>query len=101
MAMETAHDFPITDKPAGDDAQSDSGAESVAPTTSSSPTLAATKMADRKITEMSDFFGKTTVTEEERQAYHGFSWLTGNLISTIPKVDVPTVHNFTIVCFES
>jgi hypothetical protein len=31
--------------------------------TSSSPTLAATKMADKKISKMSDFFKKTTVTE--------------------------------------
>jgi hypothetical protein len=101
MAMETAHDFPINDKPAGDDTQSDSGAVSVALATSSSPTLAATKMADRKIPEMSDFFEKTTVTEEERQAYHEFSWLTGNLISMIREVDIPTVHDSTIVCFES
>jgi hypothetical protein len=95
MAMETAHDFPINDKPAGDDTQSDSGAVSAAPATSSSPTLAATKMADRKIPEMSDFFEKTTVTEEERQAYHEFSWLTGNLISMIPEVDISTVHDST------
>jgi hypothetical protein len=27
MAVETAHDLPITDKPAGDDTQSDSGVE--------------------------------------------------------------------------
>jgi ABC-type phosphate/phosphonate transport system substrate-binding protein len=101
MATETTHDLPITDKPAGDEAQSDYRVESTAPVISSSPTLAATKIADRKVPEMSDFFKKTTITEEERQAYHRFSWLTGNLISMIPKVDVPTVHDSTIVCFES
>jgi hypothetical protein len=101
MAAKTAHDLPITDKSARDDAQSDSGAESAAPATSSSPTLAATKMTDRKVPEMSDFFKKATVIEEERRAYHRFCWLTGNLISTIPEVDVPTVHDSTIVCFES
>jgi hypothetical protein len=47
MASETAHDLPIGNTPAGDDAQSDSGEESAAPITSSSPTLAATKMVDR------------------------------------------------------
>jgi hypothetical protein len=31
--------------------------------TSSSPTLAATKIADKKVSKMSDFFKKTTVTE--------------------------------------
>jgi hypothetical protein len=58
-------------------------------------------MADRKVSEMSDFFKKTTVTEEERLAYHSFDWLTGNLISTIPEVDVPIIHDSTIICFES
>jgi hypothetical protein len=101
MAMKTAHDLPITDKPIGDDAQSDSGAASTALTTSSSPTLAATKMVDRKVSEMSDFFKKTTDNEEERLAYHRFGWLTGNLMSMILVVDVPTIHESTIVCFES
>jgi hypothetical protein len=58
-------------------------------------------MADRKVLEMSDFFKKTTITEEERQAYHRFGWLTDNLISMIPEVDVPIVHDSTIVYFES
>jgi hypothetical protein len=84
MAAETAHDLPITDKSIGNDAQSDSEAESTAPTTSYSPTLAATKMADRKIPEMSDFFKKITVTEEERRAYHRLGCLTDNLISGAP-----------------
>jgi hypothetical protein len=71
------------------------------PATSSSPTLGTIKMADRKVQEMSDFFKKTTVIEEERHAYHDFSWLTGNLISIIHEVDVPTIHDSTILCFES
>jgi hypothetical protein len=70
MTAETAHDLPISHMPISDDAQSDSGAESTAPITSSSPTLATTKMEDRKVPKMSDFFQKTTVTEEERVAYH-------------------------------
>jgi hypothetical protein len=73
MVAETAHDLPIADVLTGDDAQSDSGVESAAPVTSSLSTLAATKMTDRKVSEMSDFFKKTTVTEEERLAYHNFS----------------------------
>jgi hypothetical protein len=35
-------------------------------------TPAAIKMADGKIPELSDFFKKITVTEEERKAYHDF-----------------------------
>jgi hypothetical protein len=76
-----------------DDGQSDSGAKSTALATSSSPTLAATKMVDRKVLEMSDFFKKTVVIEEDHLAYHRFGWLTGNLLSTIPEVDVPTIHD--------
>jgi hypothetical protein len=101
MAVKTAHDLPIANALIGDDTQSHSGAESIAPTTSSSPTLAATKMVDRKVTEMSDFFKKTTVTKEECLAYHNFGWLTGNLISTIPEVDVPIVYDSTTICFKS
>jgi hypothetical protein len=101
MAAETTHDLSIANKPIDDDTQSDSGAESAAPSTSSSSTLAATKMADRKVPEMSDFFKKTTVIEEECLAYHRFCWLTGNLVSMIPEVDVPIIHDSTIVCFES
>jgi hypothetical protein len=94
MVAEIAHDLPVTNKPAGNDAQSDSEVESAAPATSSSPTLATTKMAARKVFEMSDFFKKRTVTKEDRLAYHRFSWLTNNLLSTIPEVDVPSVHDF-------
>jgi hypothetical protein len=101
MVAETAHDLPITDKPVAANAQSDSGVESVALVTSSSPILAATKMADRKVPEMSGFFKKTTVTEEERLDYHMFDWLTSNLISMILEVDAPTVHDSTTICFES
>jgi hypothetical protein len=101
MAVEIAHDLPIANKPIGNDTQSNSRAESAALATSSSPTLATTKMVDRKVLEMSDFFKKTTVTEEERLAYHRFGWLTGNLISMIHEVDVSIVHDSTIVCFES
>jgi hypothetical protein len=75
--------------------------ESAAPATSSSSTLSTTKMTDRKVLEMSDFFKKTTVTKTNHLAYHRFSWLTGKLLSTIPEVDVPTVHDSTIVYFES
>jgi hypothetical protein len=101
MAMKTAYDLPIADAPTGDDAQSDSGAERIAPATSSSPTLAVTKMTDRKVTEMSNVFKKTTVSEEECLPYHSFGWLTHNLISTILEADVPTIHDSTTICFES
>jgi hypothetical protein len=38
---------------------------------------------------------------EERLAYHNFGWLTSNLISTTPDIDVPIIHDSTIIYFES
>jgi hypothetical protein len=92
---------PIVDNPQTDeDIGSDSGAESIAATTSS-PTSGASLMAKGEILELSDFFKKTSVTDDERQAYHEHGWLTCNIISSIPEVDVPSVDGSTIVCFES
>jgi hypothetical protein len=58
-------------------------------------------MAAGEIPELIDFFKKTTVIEDDHRAYHDRGWLTGNLVSFIPKVDVPTVEGSTIICFES
>jgi hypothetical protein len=58
-------------------------------------------MADGKIPEMFDFFKKTMVTDTECQGYHDLGWLTGNLLSSIPKVDVPTVDGSVVFYFES
>jgi hypothetical protein len=58
-------------------------------------------MAEGEITELTDFFKKTTMTEDDRQVYHDHGWLTGNMVSFIPKVDVATVKGSTILCFES
>jgi hypothetical protein len=102
MAEETVCNPPPVNLPAdGDDARSDSEAESIAMTTSSSPTCGAAKMAEGEIPELPDFFKKTVIIEEECQAYHDHGWLAGNLISTIPEVDVPTVHDLTVIFFES
>jgi hypothetical protein len=102
MDEETIHNpppiNPLVDE---DDAMSDTGAESNAMTTSSSPTSGATKMAEGEIPELANFFKKMTITDGERQAYHDRGWLVGNLISFIPEVDVPTVEGSTIPCFES
>jgi hypothetical protein len=82
-----------------DDAGSDSGAESTAMTTLSSSTCSTSLMAKGEIPELMDFFKRTTITEEELQALQTRGWLTGNVISTIPKVDVPTIHGSTLLCF--
>jgi hypothetical protein len=67
---------------------------------SSSPTHGATKMVEGEIPKLIDFFKKTTMTEDDHQAYHNRGWLTSNLVSFIPEVDVPTVEGSTILCFE-
>jgi hypothetical protein len=68
---------------------------------SSSPTRGATKMAEGETLELTDFFKKMTVIEDDHRAYHDHGWLTGNLVSFILEVDVPTVEGSTILCFES
>jgi hypothetical protein len=67
----------------------------------SSPTHGGTRMAAGEIPELTDFFKKTTMTEDDRRAYHDRGWITGNLVSFIPEVDVPTVEGSTIIYFES
>jgi hypothetical protein len=57
-------------------------------------------MDDGEIPELADFFKKTIVTEADRKTYHDLSWLSSNLISFIPEVDVPTVEGSTVLCFE-
>jgi hypothetical protein len=84
-----------------DDSGHDSRTESTAMAASSSPTRGATKMAEGEILELIDFFKKTTVAEDDRRVYHDHGWLTGNLVSFIHEVDVPTVEGFTIICFKS
>jgi hypothetical protein len=77
-----------------------SAMESAAMATSSSPTRGVIKMDDGEIPDLANFFKKTIVTEADRKAYHDLGWLSGNLISFIPEVDVPTVEGSTILCFE-
>jgi hypothetical protein len=57
-------------------------------------------MAAGQIPELTDF-KYTTMTEDDRRAYHDRGWLTSNLASFIPEVDVPVVEGSTITCFES
>jgi hypothetical protein len=102
MADTTIHApaAPVAPSASADDSGHDSRVESAA-MAASSPTHGATRMAVGKIPELTDFFKKTTVTEDYHQAYHDREWLTGNLVSFIPEVDVPTVEGSTIIYFES
>jgi hypothetical protein len=68
---------------------------------SSSSTRGTAKMVEGEIPELTDFFKKMTVTEDDRRAYHNRGWLTGNLVSFISEVDVPTVEGSTVLFFES
>jgi hypothetical protein len=81
---------PVAPSASADDSGHDSGAESAA-MAASSPTRGATRMAVGEIPELTDFFKKTTVTEDDRRAYHDRGWLTSNLVSFIPEIDVPIV----------
>jgi hypothetical protein len=99
MADTTVH-APAAPSASADDSWHDSRVES-ATMAASSLTRGATRMAAREIPELTDFFKKMTVTEDDRRAYHDRRWLTGNLVSFIPEVDVPTVEGSTIFFFES
>jgi hypothetical protein len=102
MAGTTVHASaaPVAPSASADDSGHNFGAESAAMATSS-PTHGATRMVAGEIPELTDFFKKTTVTKDDRRAYHDRGWLTGNLVSFIPEVDVPTIEGSTIICFES
>jgi hypothetical protein len=65
MATKSAINLPPTNASIDDDAGGDSGVESTAMTTSSSPTRGASLMAKGEIPELTDFFKKTSVSEEE------------------------------------
>jgi hypothetical protein len=84
-----------------DDSGHDSGTESTVTAASSSPTRGTAKMVEGEILELTNFFKKMTVTKDDHRAYHDRGWLTGNLASFIPVVDVPTVECSTILCFKS
>jgi hypothetical protein len=101
MASEVDQNPPVTTKPTASSNKSDSRPESEAPATSSSATVAGIKMANNKIPEISTYWKKSNVSKAICQAYHDFAWLTGNRISSILEVDVPTTHDSTMVCFES
>jgi hypothetical protein len=59
---------------------------------SSSPTRGTTKMVEGEISELTDFFKKASVIEDDCRAYHDRGWMTGNLVSFILEVDVPTAR---------
>jgi hypothetical protein len=99
MAEGHARD-PVAANPSADeDIGNDSRAKSIALMTSS-PTRGTALMAKGEIPELSNFFNKTSITDEERQAYHDRGWLPGNIISPILELGIPTVEDSTIVCFE-
>jgi hypothetical protein len=91
MAEGPSRDPIVTNLSVDEDTRNDSGTESVA-AMASSPTCGAALTAKVKIPELLDFFKKTSITNGERQAYHERGWLTGNVISSVPDVDVPTME---------
>jgi hypothetical protein len=102
MADTTVHApaAPVALSASADDSRHDSEAESAA-MVASSATRGATRMAAGEIPELTDFFKKTTMTEANHRAYHDRGWLTGNLVSFIPQVDVPIIEGSTIISFKS
>jgi hypothetical protein len=100
MATETTHAPPLVD-PLLNDVENDSGAESTTLTTSEFPTHDALIMAKGEIPVLMDFFKKSTISNAESKSFHDLGWLTGNLISSVPEVDIPTVDGSIVLYFES
>jgi hypothetical protein len=100
MAEGPSRDPIITSLPTDEDTGNDSGVESVT-ARASSLTHGTTLMAKGKILELSEFFKKTSITDGERKAHHERGWLTGNIISSVPEVDVPTIEGSTAIYFDS
>jgi hypothetical protein len=100
MAEGPSRDPIVTNPPADEDIGNDSRAESIT-AMASSLTRGTALMAKGEIPEPSDFFKKTSVTDGGCQAYHECGWLIGNVISSVPELDVPTVKGSTAICFES
>jgi hypothetical protein len=69
MAEGPAHDPAAVNPSVDESTQSDFEAESTAMTTSSSLTCGVSMMAKGEITELTDFFKKTSLSEEEFQGY--------------------------------
>jgi hypothetical protein len=101
MAEGNVSDLLPINQQVDDNTKGDSGVESAAPTTSSSPTPTAIKMVDGQVPAMVEFFKKMIITEEERKGYHDLGWLPGHLMSSIPEVEFPTVDDSNVMCFES
>jgi hypothetical protein len=71
MAGTTVHapTAPVAPSASADDSGHDSGVENIL-MAASSPTHGATRMAAGEIPELTDFFKKMTVTEDDRRTYH-------------------------------
>jgi hypothetical protein len=72
MANTTIHDPTAHVAPSvnDDDSRHDFGVKSTAMVASSSPTHGATKIVDEEIPELTDFYKKMVMTEDDRRAYH-------------------------------
>jgi hypothetical protein len=101
MAEGPPHDPTAVNPSADESTRSDSEAESTRMTTSPSPTHGVSMLAKGEIPELTDFFKKISLSEEELQCYPHLGWLTGNILSSVPEVDVLTIHDSSVLCFES
>jgi hypothetical protein len=100
MAGEADQILHITDEPIVNENKSDSEMESDILVASSSSNVAAAKMPEKTTPEMINYWKKTMVAKADRQAYHSFGWLNGELESSVPTMEYTIVHSTTVVCFK-
>jgi hypothetical protein len=95
MAGETDQTLLIPVEPIVNKTKCASGVESNLPAASSSSNMATVKIENKTISDMSDYWKKTTITEDDRSTYHTAGWLGGELESIIPTVEYATVDGTT------
>jgi hypothetical protein len=101
MASKTDQILCVTDEPIVNESKSDPEMESGILAVSSSSNMAATNMSDKTTPEMVNYCKKVMVIEADHKAYHSFGWLNGEMESSVPIVEYPTVDGTTVVCFKS
>jgi hypothetical protein len=100
MAGETDQTLHVSSEPITGDNKSASGMESD-DVASSSSNVVIKKMAAKTTPSMFDYWKLSSITEDDRSAYHIADWLGGGLESNVPSMEYPTVDGSTVVCFES
>jgi hypothetical protein len=77
------------------------GTESETASTSYSSNMAIRTMAKKEVPKLYEYWKAPTITEKGLSAYHAVGWLLGVMLYSTTSLDLPTIDQTNIVCFES